>query len=298
MPKRVNLDIPAVIESYKTLGTVKKVANKFDVSPKTITNRLKKNGVNISRRIKLPVNKIVELYKGGMSENAIAKKFDVTRNVIRRRLESTDTHIRAQSEAETLKWSQMSESKRQHQVKAAHEAIEGRELSFEQKCKTAKTREQTAGDNPAIVSEHETILRRMLAVRGIDTIWQKAIGPYNCDLAATPVAVEVYGGGWHWHGRHVARVEERFNYILNAGWFIYVVPIYGRFTLTAEVADHIASYINRIRRDKPTTCEYRVVWGAGEFTTAGSLNDNNISIEPPFTCRRNPSTGRYETIPR
>src|SRR5690606_37643437 len=111
-----------------------------------------------------------------------------------------------------------------------------------------------------------------------------AIGPYNCDLAVHPVAVEVFGGGWHWHGAHYARAEERFRYIMNEGWYVLVVVVgfNGRFPLTPAVGDYVASEIERARRDPSLVGQYRVVWGAGEFSTGGRLEDDHFSIEPPF----------------
>jgi hypothetical protein len=79
---------------------------------------------------------------------------------------------------------------------------------------------------------------------------------------------------------------------------LIVVVQNGRFPLTPAVADYVATYIKETSRNPPTICQYRVVWGAGEFTTGGSVNDNKITCIPPFTRRRNCTTGRYETISR
>ena len=37
---------------------------------------------------------------------------------------------------------------------------------------------------------------------------------------------------------------------------------------------------------------------AWEFETGGGAKDDEISIEPPFTRRRDPTTGLYENVPR
>lgn len=245
-------------------------------------------------RTSAPIDKICQLYEKGMSENAIAKKLKIGRRVIRNRLLYAGIHIRSQSEAESLKWSQMSIAKRRRQVSAAHKAAKGRIVSFDEKYQRAFTNQQNLNH----VSSNEILLSNLLELRKIKTIPQFAIGPYNCDLAANPVAVEVYSGHWHWYGRHLRRVEERFNYILNAGWFIYVVAISKSFPLTDDVVDYLASYIKSIRRNKPSRTEYRVVWGAGKYIASGSLNDNHISIIPPFTNTRDVTTGRYKSIPR
>jgi len=244
--------------------------------------------------IPLSIKKIAKLYKQGMSENALSKQFNVSRSTIRNRLLSTNIHIRTQSEAETIKWANMNLIARANQVRAAHKARIGQQVSWTTKCKRAKTIEKHPPNN----SPYEIKLAKMLLKRGIKTIPQKAIGGYNCDLAAYPVAVEVFAGKWHWYGNHIAITEKRFRYILNSGWFIYVVAINNSFPLTDAVAHHLASYIQSIRRDKPIRCQYRVVWGANEFITKGSLKDKHISIIPPFTNTRDSTTGRYKRIRR
>ena len=249
----------------------------------------KRNKAGMFTFLDLPVDSIVELYTSGQSEKQIAKRFNVSRNVIRKRLVSQGIEIRPQSERIKLVWQGFSKERRISQVKAAHNATRGKSVSFETKCKHAKTIEKY----PSNFSESELILQKMLSERGIETIHQKAIGPYNCDLAAYPIAVEIFGGNWHFFGHHAARFNERTRYILNRGWYIYIIPISESFPLTAAVADYAASYIKSIRRQKPPICEYRMVWGAGKLTTTGSLKDDDFSIIPSFkdacklTARKN-----------
>jgi len=240
------------------------------------------------------VKEIVNLYNSGWSENRIAKHFGYSRHCIRKRLLDSGVHIRNQSEAETIKWGQMSIEQRKKQVKAAHNSTRGKKISWSTKCKHAKTIEKI----PSNFSATELILHDMLLERGIHTIHQKAIGTYNCDLAANPVAVEVWGGHWHFYGRQVIFQQKRICYLLNRGWFVYILPITKSFPLTNPVADYLTSYIKRIRRDKPIICEYRVVWGAGDYTISGSLDCLNFPLIPPFCNSRNLSTGRYERITR
>lgn len=240
------------------------------------------------------VTQIVNLYVSGWSENRVALHFGYGRRCIRKRLLDSGIHIRNQSEAEALKWSQMSPEQRKKQVKSAHDTAKGRIVSWSTKCKHAKTVEL----RPSNVSKYEIIVQRKLCVRGIPTIAQMAIGAYNCDIAASPVVVEVWGGNWHFFGNHARRCEERLSYILNCGWFVYILPITKRFPLTEAVTDYLASYIKQIRRDKPSVCEYRMVWGAGDYTTSGCLDNMNFPIVPPFTGRRNLTSGKYERIAR
>ena len=137
----------------------------------------KRNKAGMFTFLDLPVDSIVELYTSGQSEKQIAKRFNVSRNVIRKRLVSQGIEIRPQSERIKLVWQGFSKERRISQVKAAHNATRGKSVSFETKCKHAKTIEKY----PSNFSESELILQKMLSERGIETIHQKAIGPYNLE---------------------------------------------------------------------------------------------------------------------
>ncbi len=213
---------------------------------------------------------------------------------IRRVLEIAGVEVRGQSAAEFLKWSKMGTKARAKQTAAANEAARGRVCSFEELCLKAKIREE----RPSNVSSYETKLRAMLLKRGIVCEPQKAIGPYNCDLAAAPVAVEIWGGGWHFGGHHMARTPKRFRYLFDNDWDILVIVLNHRFPLTTAVADYVAAYVQEARRNPSTVGQYRVIWGAGKFSVSGSAKDDEFSFIPPFTHRRNPATGQYETVPR
>lgn len=65
--------------------------------------------------------RLERLYKSN-SENALAEELGVSRTAIHRALDYCDIERRGQSEAEELKWEQMSDEERQQQVQAAHEA--------------------------------------------------------------------------------------------------------------------------------------------------------------------------------
>lgn len=245
------------------------------------------------KRIPLDIDYIVEEYLAGKSEYALANELGVSRNVIRTRLLEADIEPRSHSEAGLVRAAQMTPAERMAQAAAAHEAATGRPKTFEEQCLAALTRQH----NRVGISRNERRLAKMLSRRNIIVVPQEAIGPYNCDLGAYPIAVEVYGGNWHWHGHHLERVPERFRYILNAGWHILVVADTQSFPLTEDTADYVAAYIQAARSDPTLRREYRVVWGAGEFTTSGSLDDDEISIEPPFTTTRD-SLGRYKRVPK
>ena len=66
-------------------------------------------------------DRLAELYQDH-SEKALAERFGVARTAMKAALEEIGTSRRGQSDAEALKWSQMSDEERRKQVEAAHEA--------------------------------------------------------------------------------------------------------------------------------------------------------------------------------
>ena len=247
------------------------------------------------KRIDLDVSDIVKKYIGGMSENALSKLYKANRWTIRQRLLEAGIKIRGRSEAELLKWSQMSPQKRKRQVAAAHKAAKGRKAPIEEKIKRAQAREIKGGFDSGL----EEIVFNLLALMNFETIPQKAIGPYSCDLGAEPVAVEIFGGNWHMSGQRGRQRKRAIRYFLDHDWHCYIVVFdERRHPTNPSVTDNIISYVEQIRSNPPAVCEYRMVWSSGEFIAAGCANDDEISFVSPFTNRRNSHTGRYERIPR
>jgi hypothetical protein len=83
---------------------------------------------------------------------------------------------------------------------------------------------------------------------------------------------------------------------MDRGWDVYFIPVWDSWPLIPAVADHLVAYAQLRRGDPSARREYRVVWGAGQFVTAGSAQDDDFSTDPPFRLRRNATTGRYERV--
>jgi hypothetical protein len=186
----------------------------------------------------------------------------------------------------------MSKRQRAHQVRAAHDATRGKPCSIEAVKQRARTQQQRV----LHASPLETKLADMLRERGIHTVPQQAIGTYNCDLGASPVAVEVRAA--YWDCINSDRFRNRIRNILDAGWSVLIVLINKRKPLTPIIADDAAAYIKRLRGQPPVISQYRVVWGTPEVTTSGRADDDQLALKYPFRSRRDPVTGRYESIPR
>ncbi|HZU75950.1 MAG TPA: hypothetical protein VFA70_04245, partial [Dehalococcoidia bacterium] len=157
--------------------------------------------INLKRRVAIDLADLVRAYEGGASVALLSRQLGCTRKTIASRLREAGVALRGRHDAELLKWRQMRSEDRERQIRAAHAASTGRTLPDDEKRRRALTI-QARGLH---ISAAERQLRALLSERGIETIPQQAIGPYNCDLGAEPVAVEVWGGNWHWTGRHITR---------------------------------------------------------------------------------------------
>lgn len=239
------------------------------------------------------VDDLIQDYLAGTSINKLAKRWKVSRIVIYHRLREQSVPIRGRGEAERLKWAQMDGVARRRQIQAAHRAACGRKATFEERTLRAVTMQRLGHLNPV-----EQRLANWLAEHGIGTIAQQAIGPYNCDLGAHPVAVEIFGGQWHFSDRHLARLPQRVRYLFDAGWHQLVVVVDSRrYPLHPSIAEELAGFIKRARRHPSAVREYRMLRGAGEVLAACRADDDDLSVVPAFTLGRNPLTGRYQRVP-
>ena len=248
---------------------------------------------NTMKRYVLDCDDLVRRYIAGESEFAIALSLNIARATVRKRLKEAGIVPRNASAAGYVRASRLSAAERQAHAAAAHVAATGRQKTFAEMCLTARTRQKRR----VHTSTYERILEDLLAERGIATVPQCAIGPYNCDLGAYPVAVEIFGGHWHWYGYHLRVAEKRLNYLLNAGWHVLAILAKKEFPITSATAEYVAAYIEAARSDPARRREYRVVRGAGELMAAGSVDDEKISIIPTFTNGRN-ALGQYTQVPR
>lgn len=142
----------------------------------------------------------------------LSKELGIGRRVIQRMLKEAGVSIRGRSEAEVLKWSQMDETARKKQVGAAHIARRGQTDSLTVKRKRALTNSRLT---TRIYPREGKFAEALLKKHGIKTIPQFPVGPYNCDLATTPVAVEVQS---YCRDVHLIRRQgKRTHYLMNRG---------------------------------------------------------------------------------
>ena len=115
-------------------------------------------------------------------------------------------------------------------------------------------------------------LAMWLRDRGIETIPQLTVGPYNLDLAAPySIAVEVHRENGMPHRR--VDIVKRINYLCDAGWHCCYVWV-NRAGLTESATDEVIAFIEFAKSNPSATREYRVIRGTGQRVTV-SRNDLN-----------------------
>lgn len=243
-------------------------------------------------RHNLNINNLLGLYQSGMSEKKLAEKLNVSRSVIRRRLIENNISPRGRSESMYIRMSQTSKEERAHLTKAAHDAVRGTRQSFEYRCKVAKTREI----NRVGIGLHENICLELLQEYGLSCIPQKAIGPYNVDIAITKPAiiVEIFGGQWHTSDGHARGFRKRFDYILNQGWIPIIIWVTKYYPLGIGAIKYVVTLAEKMRRGEPMRRKEQMITGDGKPTVIGEYKLNNWPLIPGPQPRDN-ITGRFKS---
>jgi very-short-patch-repair endonuclease len=298
-------DLDDLVERYRAGATVVQLVEHFGESRWKVTEYLRSIGVLrtkaeitrermrtmsdedrralqeasvAARRIPCPdIDSVLALYRSGQSAAAVGAAFGVSVDVAMRWLREAGEDTSA-STIHRRRWQRLGADERAAAVRQLREARKLVRVTEESLCKRAITRER----RQVQIDPNETALAEWMRRRGIGgLVQQKAIGRYNCDIAATPVAVEVFGGNWHAYGQHGARLDRRTRYILDAGWDVMLVWANTVLhPLTEVVADEVVSFVEAARRRPPGPREYRVVWGTGQLIAAGSADDDQLTLEP------------------
>lgn len=222
------------------------------------------------RRIELPpeqLRDLAERYRAGESVKALAGLFRVSRTALRRLLEHAGVEVRDRSGAMAERMRRASPSDRAAITAAAHAARRGSRDPYERKCRRAVTVQVRR----LHVSKGEEDFAWLLSCEGISGIvHQQAVGQYNIDLGLHPVAVEIFGGGWHAYGRHKERSAARFREILNAGWCVVVVwNDAANHPIGAAAAKYVADVHAAVIANPDLVGEYHVIRGDGVLVAKG-----------------------------
>jgi hypothetical protein len=263
------------VELYLSGEPLEKIQTSCGVSPTRLHRERGIRGIPARKVLELPAEAIVSAYLAGASEFGLSQQYGVSRGPITRILTEAGVERRGMSEAGTVRAAQQTPEQRKAQVTDANRAARMRRIGEIEKFRRALTVEREGRPGSA----GEIALRRMLWERGEDPTVERAIGPYNFDLAVLPVAMEVLGGGFHGvKERHA----ERTPYILDAGWHLVMVWNYeGRSALGPGAADYLVAFLEETRRNPPATCQYRVITGQGELLTARGREDDEFPLVKP-----------------
>lgn len=221
-----------------------------------------------------PVNAdIIRRYQSGESSDMIAPDYNTSGGVIRDRLRRWGL-IRSRSEAKRLHMARIGPDGRQAITAAAHDAIRGTTRTDADLVARAASRQARIDATPA-----ERHLADLIDQPG-KIEFQQAVGPYNVDLAVGgAVAVELFGGRWHTAGRHAARFDQRFGYLFDQGWGIYIVWNTHPKTLMASVGDDFRAWVDEAGGLESLRGQYRVVWGDGDCIASGRHDRDALTAE-------------------
>lgn len=271
-----DIDTSDIVNLYQSGMTAREIAIILSCSESFVQKYLKSN--NVMRRpgrTDIITNDIIRLYNNGWSVLRMAKHFGCARGVITKRLLGVGIQPRNSSEATRIIAATLPPEERSRRASAAHDAVRGKKKSVAFLFAKAQGVELSQSG----ISRIEIRCREMLRERGIDSTPQKAIGPYNVDLAlnAFPIAVEIFGGGWHFSGRHLSRYRKRIEYLLNCGYYPIIILVSRDYPLEIGAIEYIISFTESLRRNEPPSREDWVIRGNGEIATRAKSKLNNGS---------------------
>ncbi len=248
-----------------------------------------------AKRTDIDPRYVVRKYTGGVGVQGIAEALGCSPSPVERILRERGVKLRNRSEQQFARMKRASKAEIKNLTAAAHAASRGSVHSQEYREKIAKTREERC----LHTSPLEDMIFSDMQARGLSLKRQTAIGRYNADFTIDSIAVEIFSGGWHFVPSRRSFEERRINDFLDGGWGVIVLCLDSRRRpYSPAVADYLYSSIEGARSDPSAAGKYRVIWGAGEYESTGSLENNEVSLVPPFHTRRNSATGRYEAVPR
>jgi very-short-patch-repair endonuclease len=185
-----------------------------------------------------------------------------------------------------LRYTRMTRHEIQSLVAKAHIAKRGRPASHNTQERRAKTFEATL----QLASRADLILAFWLAQRSVKLTPQKAVGPYNIDIAIDELAVAVeVNGSWHYFAGSVDTGVKRRAYLLDRGWSLIEVRLTSTSArpwkyLRPACADKIVSLLDELRGGKASWGKNCVIGGDGEFLPGEALDyDNRAAILRPVS---------------
>ena len=232
------------------------------------------------RKSKHRFKEIIKLFNSGMSVNAISKSAGLQRNTINRILEINGISPRSQSEAEKLKWSQMSMNQKRKQTIKARKAIAKKGFDHLSGPETIKKAAETRAINKKFIGAGETEFLKWIKERKYPAIPQAGIHSYNIDILIGDLAVEIHNCTTAPHLMKSAR--KKIEYLLNAGINVLYIKIKTKKGIDIQkiTSDYAITFFEEIRSNPTFIPQYRMIRGNGEFMASGCLKNNHLSVIP------------------
>lgn len=162
------------IEDMYWTHTAGEVQDELDIGGSTYSNAVDYLGLpsktmenKLEYQYGVPIDWLLDTLHNtlGKSVNQMSTDLDVSRSAINRMMSDLVIPRRDQSEAESLKWSQMSEEERENQVKDAHEAVRVNYAQFRTSYRGYEQWRSYNGDGEDTVKIH-----RLMATLLVDSI--------------------------------------------------------------------------------------------------------------------------------
>jgi very-short-patch-repair endonuclease len=276
--KLIHFNLDHAIKLYESGKSLAQVADEIGIcSYATIGRRMIKAGIKLrtmervaslrlTKRMEDVIARGVGRYLAGETINDLCAELGVGRRLFQKAVITAGYELRTQAKSLGLRYNRMSLSERAAITTAANAAMRGKPASAGRMAQRAATNERTL----QLASRADLILSVWLAQRGIQFTAQKALGPYNIDIAIDElsVAVEV-NGGWHYfEGRAVPEAQRR-EYLFNRGWRLIEVKLTAPELkvwkwLRPACADKVVALLNELRQGEPAWGKHCVLGGDGE----------------------------------
>ena len=250
--------------------------------------------VNMPAKItNLDASHIIELYASGVGVTGIADMLGVSPSPVKRVLSEHGVALRGRSAQQQARMDRASPADRKALAMPANAARRGAKADFAELCNRAKGREGMLSQSSPL----EDAFADAFDDSCVQYRRQVACGPYLCDFVIDSVAVEVWGGNYHFYGRHLARSAERFKYLLGVVKGAVIVTINRTNPLTPRLIGALIANCEEIGRQPTLTGEYRMIWCNGELITGNRLNGDDFAFKYPFRNGRDADSGRYKRVP-
>lgn len=215
---------------------------------------------------------------GEQTQGEAATSIGLSQPAFSSRLRRNGYRTLTRSEAMERRLARMTPTERAALAASAHDAVRGMTRTDEDLVKRALGKQRTQ----AHATDEERAVAALIQQAGRAVTLQQAVGKYNLDIGVDgAVAVELFGGGWHAHGRHLARLPQRVKDIADAGWNLHIVwSANGFVPAPGPVAEDVLAYLQRTGSDPTFRRQYRVVRGDGKFIAAGCVDDDELTLVP------------------